>query len=99
LFFVDHPILTPGVTALPRLAGTDSFTEWLFLEREFVQTDRSKTDPIGWLLLDCRLRQPSQSSQRISPVIAHPRNPLPRIARLKHLLDGSPPPRRGGYSK
>jgi len=66
LFFVDHPILTPGVTALPRLAGTDSFTEWLFLEREFVQTDRSKTDPVGWLLLGRRLRQPSQSSQRIS---------------------------------
>ena len=29
LFFVDHRILTPDVTALPRLVGTDSFTDGL----------------------------------------------------------------------
>jgi hypothetical protein len=66
LFFVDHPILTPGVTALPRLAGTDSFTEWFVLEREFVQTDRVKTTPAGWLLPRRRLRQRGQSIRRIS---------------------------------
>jgi len=62
LFFVDHSNPHAG-----RDARADSFMERLVLEREFVQTDRVKTTPIGWLLLGCRLRQPSQSIQQISP--------------------------------
>ena len=94
LFFVDHP--DPQA---PRYTATDSFMGRLVLEREFVQTGRVKTTPAGWLLLGCRLGQPSQSDPPdIARDVTPARNPSDRIARLKHLLDGSPPPRRGGYS-